>query len=247
MGFRLDISGLRITENVYYVVGFSMKRSILKNISYNFIIRIITYLFSFLELLYVTRVLQPEAFGRISFASSYAGCFVLLVNLEMPVYAMRACAEKGNDRKELSRTFNELWSINVVMSAASAAVFAGTVLLFPRLRVNVILLAIYGSTILFQMIGCEWLFRGLEKFRFLAVSSLVSKVFSFICILMFVRSAQQVWLYALLSVLTAYGSSIACFLVLHRYVDFSFRIRVHRNHFTPLFVFFITAGCRHPV
>lgn len=216
-----------------------MKRSILKNISYNFIIKIISYLFSFLELLYVTRVLQPEAFGRTSFASSYAGYFVLLANLGMPVYAMRACAEKGDDRKELSRTFHELWSINVVMSAASGAVFAGTVLLFPRLRENGVLLAIYGSTILFQMIGCEWLFRGLEKFRFLAVSSLVCKAVSFICILMFVRSAQQVWLYALFSVLTAYGSSVACFLALHRYVDFSFRIHINKNHFKPLFVFFM--------
>ena len=113
-----------------------MKRTILKNISYNFFIKITTYLFSFFTLLYVTRVLQPEAFGRISFASSFAGYFVMLANLGMPIYAMRACAEKRDNRKELSRTFNELWSMNVVLSVASVAVFVATVLLVPKLRAN---------------------------------------------------------------------------------------------------------------
>ena len=216
-----------------------MKRSILKNISFNFFIHIIKYLFSFLTLLYITRVLQPEAFGRTSFVSSLAGYFVMLANLGMPIYAMRACAEKKGDRKELNRTFNELWSINIVLSAASTVVFLVVVLLVPKLRVNGFLLAVYGSAILFQMIGCEWLFKGLEKFRFLAVSSFVCKVISFIGILLFVHSEHQVWLYAIFSVLTAYGSNIVCFAMLHHYVDISFRIRINKKHLKPLLVFFM--------
>ena len=216
-----------------------MKHSIFKNISFNFFAEIITYLFSFLTLLYVTRVLQPEAFGRTSFASSFAGYFVMLANLGMPIYAMRSCAEKRDSRKELSSTFNELWSINVVLSAASTGVFLVTVLLVPKLRGNGFLLAVYGSAVLFQMIGCEWLFKGLEKFRFLAVSSFVCKAISFLCILLFVHSEQQVWLYAVFSVLTAHGSSIVCFAMLPHYVDISFRIRINRKHFKPLLVFFM--------
>ncbi|MGN0373998.1 MAG: polysaccharide biosynthesis C-terminal domain-containing protein, partial [Butyrivibrio sp.] len=173
------------------------------------------------------------------FAASFAEYFVMLANLGMPIYAMRACAEKRDDRKELSHTFNELWSINVVLSVASTVVFLVTVLLVPKLRVNGLLLAIYGSSILFQMIGCEWLFKGLEKFRLLALSSLVCKVISFICILLFVHSEHHVWLYGIFSVLATYGSSIICFIMLHHYVDFSFRIRINKKHFKPLLVFFM--------
>ena len=216
-----------------------MKRTIFKNIFFNSFINIFTYLSSFLTLLYVTRVLLPEAFGRTSFASSYAGYFIMLANLGMPIYAMRACAEKRGDRKELSHTFNELWSINVVLSVASIAVFFVTVLLVPKLRTNGPLLAVYGSAILFQMIGCEWLFKGLEKFRFLAVTSLVFKIISFICILLFVHSEHHVWLYAIFSVLATYGSGIVCFVMLNHYVDFSFHIRINKSHFKPLLVFFM--------
>lgn len=72
-----------------------MKR-ILTNISFNFLIRLTSYVFSLLALLYAARILQPDTFGRFSFATAFAGCFVMLANLGMPIYAMRACAKRRN-------------------------------------------------------------------------------------------------------------------------------------------------------
>ncbi|SNU06211.1 Membrane protein involved in the export of O-antigen and teichoic acid [Lachnospiraceae bacterium] len=216
-----------------------MKNKIISNISFNFLIKAITYLFSFLTLMYVTRILQPEAFGRTSFASSIAGYFVMLANLGMPIYAMRACAEKRDDRRQLSQTFKELWSISIVLSVISAVFFIVCILFVPKLRNNTFLLVIYGSSIIFQMLGCEWLFKGLERFRFLAVSGFICKAISLVCILLFVHSTEHIYRYALLSVLTSYGSGIACFVMLHRYVDVSFSIHLNRKHFKPLLVFFM--------
>lgn len=216
-----------------------MKRSVLSNISFNLMIKVITYVFSFLTVMYVARVLQPEAYGRTSFASSVASYFVMFANLGLPIYAMRSCAEYRDDRKKLSDVFQELWSINVILSVISAALLLGTIAVVPKLRDSGSLILIYGSAIFFQMIGCEWLFKGLEKFRFLAVSTFCCKLISLILILLFVHSDEHTTLYALLSVLTGYGSSIVCFLVLRRYVDFRFSLHINRVHFKPLFVFFL--------
>ena len=87
-----------------------MRKNILANIFYNFALKAVTYLFSFLTFLYAARVLEPESFGRTSFASSVAGYFIMLANLGLPIYAMRACAEKRGNRKALSHIFNELLS-----------------------------------------------------------------------------------------------------------------------------------------
>ncbi len=218
-----------------------MKRAVLTNISFNFLIRAFSYLFSFLTILYVTRVLLPEAFGRISFVSSFTGYFIMFAELGMPIYGMRMCAEKRNDREELDRAFSELWSISVVLAAASAIAFSAAILSVPRLRENSTLFIVYGSAIFFNMAGCEWLYKGLEKFRFLAGVSFVCKAVSFVCILLFVRSEQQIVLYAILSVLAAYGSSIICFTALRRHVNISFSLHLNRAHFKPLMVFFMMA------
>ena len=216
-----------------------MKKRILSNISFNFLIKVITYIFSFLTLLYVARVLRPETFGRISFASAAAGYFVMLANLGMPIYAMRACAEKSEDRQELNRVFHELWSIQILVSAVSAAFFLGIILTVPRFREDLPFLLVFGSSVLFQMIGCEWLFRGLEQFRLLSLSAFACKAVSFLLILLFVRSDGDGLIYAVLSVLTAYGSNIVCFFLLRRYVDIPFRLTINWRHFRPLLTFFM--------
>ena len=216
-----------------------MKNKILSNISFNFLIKVITYSFSFLAVLYVARVLQPEAFGRISFASSFAGYFLMIANLGMPIYAMRACAQRRENRGELNQVFHELWSIHALLSAVSGAVFLVLILTVPKLRKNALLLLIYGSAMFFQLIGCEWLYRGLEKFRLLAVISLVCKAVSLLLIVLMVHTQSDMIPYAVLSVLTGYGSSVVCFLLLTRFVDLDFRIRINRVHLKPLLIFFM--------
>lgn len=216
-----------------------MKRKILVNISINFFVKIITYVFSFLELMYVSRVLQPAIFGRVSFASNFVGYFVMLANLGMPIYAMRACAEIRDHRKELNRIFNELWSLSVVLSIASGIIFGISLLFIPVLRANWVLLALYGSSILLQTVNCDWLYRGLEKFGFLAITSLICKALSFSCIVLFVHSEKNVITYAALSVLIAHGSNVICFSLRGKYVDKTLHFTINKKHLKPLFVFFM--------
>lgn len=216
-----------------------LNRSITENISANLFIQLITYVFSFLTVLFAARVLLPEAYGKTAFISSFTGYFVMIANLGMPIYAMRLCAEKKNNRNELSRVTNELWSIGAVLSIFSLVMLLMVVFVVPRLWENRLLFLIYGSGILFQAFGFEWLFKGLEKFKFLALCQLISKAVSFLFMVLLVHSEKQLPLYAALSVITAYGSNAVCFFVAGKHVDLSFRIRINRSHIKPLFVFFL--------
>ena len=216
-----------------------MRKKLLENISINIFLKAFTYLASFVIVLYVTRVLQPAAFGRVSFASTVTGYFALLANLGMPIYATRTCAEKRDDRKELSHTVNELWSIGVLLSIISIATFFLFVWFVPRLRENRALLLIFGSGIVFQTMGCKWLFQGLEKFRFLALVTLCSFVVSLAGIVLLVHTEEDILKYAVLSVIATYGCSIFCFFMIPRYVDISIKININREHWKPLLIFFL--------
>ena len=73
----------------------------------------------------------------------------------------------------------------------------------------------------------------------MAAAALCSQAVSLAGIFLLVRSEENVLAYAALSVLAAYGSSIFCFFMLPRVVDFSFRIHINPKHFRPLLVFFM--------
>ena len=191
-----------------------MNRSVLKNISFNFIMKGITYAFSFVTVMYATRILQPPVYGRVSFAGNFAGCFIMFSQLGMPIYAMRGSAQLRSNRSALSRFWNELFGINLLLSVFSILVLSSLIVYIPRLKENALLLVISGSGILFQMFGSEWLYRGLEKFRFLTLTMLICKLISLLAIIIFVHSPEHMIRYAVFSVFTGYGSDIVCFLAL---------------------------------
>ena len=219
-----------------------MKRSVLSNISLNVVMKGISYFFSFITVMYVTRVLQPTAYGRVSFAGNMAGYFMLISSLGMPVYAMRCCAEARSDRKELSTVWNELWSVNFLFSGISLLALIPAIFLSPKLHENSLLIIIYCSGVVFRLLGCEWLYKGLEKYRFLTVTMFVSKVVSLVMILAFVHSPENYILYAFLSVLAGHGSDMVSFFSLRKNVDLNFRLRINKAHFRPLIIFSLMSG-----
>lgn len=216
-----------------------MNKSLLKNISLNFLMRIISYIFSFLTIAYVTRTLLPEIYGRVSFVQSVSGYFIIFANLGMPIYGMRTCAQYRDNRKKLSEKFNELLSLNILFAIIAIITLILSVYLVPALRVNSTLIMAYSIGIILQAIGCEWLFKGLEKFEFLTLVAFIVKLFTFTCILLFVHSGKDMLIYVLLAVIAAYGSNLIYFINLHKHVDFSFQFTIRKEHIKALFIFFM--------
>ena len=216
-----------------------MKREILSNISFNFLIRMISYLFSFLTMMYVARVLKPDAYGQVGFAQSFVSYFTMIASFGMPIYGARICAEKRENRAELSRVFDELWSIEVLLAFISWILLLLAIFTIPKIRENSSLFMICGLSICFQMIDCEWAYKGLEKFKYLAVSSFICKLISFISIILLVRSEGQILLYSAIIVFSSGGNNIINFYHLRKYIDFPLKLKLSKKHFKHLSIFFI--------
>lgn len=216
-----------------------MKKSLIQNITLNFIMKVIIYIFSFFTVMYITRIFSPDIYGKLSFSNSVIGIFLMISNLGMPIYAMRACAQHRDNRKELSKVFNELLSISFVLSLISIIILMILIFTIPKFIQNSTILIIYGGSIIFQMIGCEWLYKGLEKFKLLTVAMLIFRIISLIGIILFVHSENDILIYVLFSILATYGVNIICFARLRKYVDISFKLSIKKEHFKPLIVFFL--------
>ena len=214
------------------------KRSITSNVSYNTVITAMTYLFGAVCMMYVSRKLQPAANGRVDFANSIVHYFVLFGGLGMPWYAIRCCARFREDRKKLTRVFSELFSLGLLLAAISGAVLAVLCLTVGTFRDNRALMLILGSVIVWNAIGCEWLYKGLERYRYLMIVSLITRTASLVLVFLAVRSPDDMLLYAGLSVLPTAGMAVCNFIFLGREIDSRFRFRINLEHLKPLLIFF---------
>lgn len=109
-------------------------KSLKLNFIMNAILTMSSFLFPLITFPYVSRVLLPIGTGKVSFATSLISYFNLFAQLGIPTYGIRVCAEVRDDRKELTRTSQELLIINLIMSAVSYGILALALIFVPRLR-----------------------------------------------------------------------------------------------------------------
>lgn len=90
----------------------------IKSVKFNFIMNSIltasAMIFPIITYPYVSRILQPEGIGTVSFANSVITYFSMFAQLGIPMYGIRACAKVRDDKEKLTRTVQEIMMINMI-------------------------------------------------------------------------------------------------------------------------------------
>lgn len=213
--------------------------SVRKNYVYNTLINFSNILFPLVTFTYVSRMLGPTSFGKVAFATSFVGYFVLLAGLGMPIYGSREVARaRGRTGGELSGLFSELFFLNVCATVVAVLLFLVPLFLIDKIRGETVLFLVTGSMILVNVFAVDWLFMGLENYRNVAVRTLAFKCVGLVCLFLFVHGESDYVWYAAVGVIVTGGSNMAGFLFGRRYVRLTFAGLSPRRHLRPIFILF---------
>lgn len=214
-----------------------------KSLKLNFIMNIIltmsSFIFPLITFPYVSRILLPEGTGRVAFATALITYFNMFAQLGIPVYGIRACAAVRDDRERLTRTAQELLTINLVMSVLAYIALAYALIYMPRLWEDRTLYIIVSFTIILSAIGMEWLYKALEQYTYITVRSVIFKFVALIAMFVLIHKKEDYAIYGAISIFAASASNIFNFINVHKYIDlkpignYNFK-----RHFKPVAVFF---------
>ena len=190
--------------------------SVKLNFLMNAILTISAFIFPLITFPYVSRILLPEGTGKVSFATSVVTYFALFAQLGIPTYGIRACAKVRDNKEKLTRTVQEIFIINIVMSLITYIVFFLVLNIDPRMQADKTLFVITSSTILFNAIGMDWLYKGLEKYTYITIRSIIFKFIALLAMFMFVHQKSDYIVYGGISIFAGSASNICnllnCFL-----------------------------------
>ncbi len=207
----------------------------IKNYLYNASYQILLLLLPFITVPYVTRVLGDDALGTFAFSISITQYFVLFSALGVQMYGSRAIAQARDSRESVSKTFLEIYKLQLLSSALTFTVFA---LLFFR-EGNAIYFAqsLYLIGIMFDI---TWLYVGVEDFKKIAIRNGVIKLVSVIGIFTLVKSPDDLLLYTIILSLSVAAGQMVMFWGIKKQVDYiptkwpdSFK------HLLPVLVLFV--------
>ena len=153
--------------------------SVRYNFIMNFILTASQFIFPLITFPYVSRVLQAAGNGKLSFVASVSNYFIMIASLGIPTYGIRACAKVRDDKNNLSKTVQEIYLINLIMTVLATAIYIICIFSVSKFQADKNLFLIYGLNIVLNMFGMNWLFQALEQYDYITFRSIAFKVISF--------------------------------------------------------------------
>lgn len=166
-----------------------------QNILYSGFLTTSLYVFQFITYPYVARVLGVTNIGICNFVQSIVQYFCLFSMLGISTLGVREIAKCNRNKDELNKTFSRLFTLNMVGTIAVLLVYLISIETVPQLAPYRKLLYIGASQILFGAFAVEWLFRGLEDFKYITIRTMAVRIAYVASIFLFVRKSDDYYIY----------------------------------------------------
>lgn len=210
------------------------EKSILANAFFNVLFKLANVLFPVVSSAYVARILLSGGVGRVTAVSNNVSYFIVLATLGIPAYGIREVAKRKNDKARLNKLFSELILINTRLTIASCLIFIIAVFILPIFKQDMLLYLIYGVSIALNFVNIEWFFYGIEEYRFIAIRSIIFKIFSLLLLFLLVHSKSDIYYFAAISVFGTCGNYFSNLFRAKRYIQLTKKSLAIKCHIKPL-------------
>lgn len=176
--------------------------SIKKNFLYSSLLTTAGYVFPLITFPYVSRVLGVTNIGICNFIDSIINYFIYFSMLGIDLVGIREIAKNKSDKEKLKKTFNELFTLNTITTSIALLLLLTATLSIDQLTRNWHLMAVGAVKLTMNYMLVEWLYKGLEEFRYITIRTIIVKAFYVILIFIFIKESSDYPTYYLLTVLS---------------------------------------------
>ena len=194
-----------------------------KNFFYSALLTVANYVFPLITYPYVSRVLGVTNIGICNYVDGIINYFLVFSTMGISVLGVREIAAARDDRKERDRVFSNLLFLNASTTLIAAVVLLASIFLVPSLVPYRKLLLVGVAKLFANSLFLEWLFRGVEEFKYITDRSILIKTLYVISVFLFVRKAEDYGVFFLLLTLAAVLNALVNVLYSRKFVRVSFR------------------------
>lgn len=182
--------------------------SIKKNIFYSSILSVSSYLFPLITFPYVTRVLGVNNIGICNFVDSIVQYFIYFSMMGVMSVGIREIARTKSNKKLLSKTYSELLTLNLIATAIMIVVLLLCTIYVPLFQVYKQMFYVGVAKVLANTMLVEWLFKGLEDFKYVTARTILVRSLYVVVVFIFVKGENDYFLYFALTSLMVVVNAI---------------------------------------
>ena len=203
---------------------------------YSTVLTMSTYLVPLIVFPYISRVLGVEGIGIVDTVDNMIDYCILFSMMGLSSVGVREIAKNKDNPQALSQTFTDLFALNLCSTLLIATVFCGVVLMSPRLQDYGLLIPIGILKLTANLFWIEWLYTGLEDFRYITLRSIILRTAFIISVFLFVQTRADVVTYYALFVGITVGNAVCNWYHKRTYLHWDIRRANIRRFLVPFFM-----------
>lgn len=190
---------------------------------------------------YISRVLSINGIGQYTFSTSVISYFSLIASLGISTYAVKEGAKLRDDKSKMNYFVNQMFTINSVSTLISGILLIVCLALFQKLWPYTVIILVLALAIPMNTLGTEWLFVIYEDFSYLTIRSIACQLLSIVLMFCFVKTENDVIVYAAISTIATAGSNILNFIYAKKYIYHKISFdKGMIKHIKPIVILFST-------
>lgn len=194
-----------------------MDKKLTSNYIYSVIYQTLIVITPFITVPYLTRVMGVEALSINDITGNVTQWFVLFGIMGVNIYGNREIARVRDDKKILSRTFFEIFSMQFISMCLSTIAFFIFINAFPS-DYNALLL-IQGITLLSVSLDITWFFYGVEDFKKASIRNMAVKILNVVLILTLIKGPEDLPKFIFLNASLGVIGQLIMWLQLRHYIN----------------------------
>ena len=190
----------------------------MENYFFMTVLQILNMCFYLLIYPFLIRTLGQEGYGLYAYAASMVFLFVTFVNFGFDLPAAQQVALHSDDKQVLRRVLSCVQTAKIYIEMIAVLCFAVIMLINPIMgNAPCVFWITFLQTLTFILFP-QWYYQGLQKMKMVTYIQFGFRLLSLPFIFIFIKSPQDVWVFALITSLASVLGGITAWLMI-RYCD----------------------------
>lgn len=167
-----------------------------------YILQISKFIFPLLTFPYLTRVLQPEFYGIITFVNGVMVYFQMLIDFGFLQSATKDCSIFRNDKSKLSQIVASNFQAKIILGLIGLVIILLFVNYSKAFHGKEIYTVLAYVTVMLGIFNIDYLFRGLEMMNIITYRTIAGRMIYTVLIFVFIHKPEQ---YILIPIISSFG------------------------------------------
>ena len=162
-------------------------KTVVKNFGYLMLLQIAGYVFPFITMPYLARVVGTTGFGKIAFASAIICWAQTVADWGFNYTATRDVAQNRDNADRVSEIFsNVLWA-RMLLTMLSLIVLLVAIAFVPTFRADADIILVTFIMVPGHIFFPDWFFQALERMKYTTMMNIAIKFIFTICVFLFIK------------------------------------------------------------